>query len=336
MNIVDLLGFILPETKVNPFYQNPLSITVRVLFLSLPFFLVPALRAGIVRFFNAYGRVMLAALSVFLVLGYVAVLGWYGSVDEYFDHIEPSITSVSWLFAEGRPVYHGTDEPRLYNLPYGPVIFMINGIVLKLLGPSIKVSKLAAIFSFMSALALMFMTYRKVVGGKRALVFFGAMLLLLHAFGYKGFWVRSDPLILFCVAAGLWGAAFGRRAISVAIVALSLGLAVNLKVHSVFYLIPVLALMFARFGPGATFIAVSAAMAISALPFALFENISLTNYIDNMRTKGRVHSFMSGPFYPEAGPDRRSKGIRCFTFRLPLPLRLSALSGRYRGREAIT
>lgn len=51
----------------------------------------------------------------------VLCVGTYLALDGYFDHIEPSVAALSWLWARGDPVYVPAGSPRVYSLLYGPM-----------------------------------------------------------------------------------------------------------------------------------------------------------------------------------------------------------------------
>ena len=65
---------------------------------------------------RAYERIgapkLVAALRIaFLIvlIGYAVVVLWYLFSPAYLDQVSPSIAAVSWLFAQGEPVYHALD-----------------------------------------------------------------------------------------------------------------------------------------------------------------------------------------------------------------------------------
>ncbi len=227
--------------------------------------------------------------AVALIVNYVVLTVWYLGLDNYFSFVEPNNVSIAWTAMTGGPVYHDLDSAAQYSLVYGPSYFLVNGWLLKLFGPSILASKLGSVlFALFSVFGLVFCVGR--AAGPRIAVMAGGYLVLT----YFGFWpfgtfiARADAFILGLVALGLVGAHARTRWAAVLLSAVAVGVCFNVKVHSPMYFLPGFALLFQRHGFGALVKTGVAAAAVAVLPFLLFPNVSLANYVLWMRVVGDV------------------------------------------------
>ncbi|MET0214067.1 MAG: hypothetical protein ABW292_13735, partial [Vicinamibacterales bacterium] len=141
-------------------------------------------------------------LSAVPILLYIAILGFYLLTPAYEDHVEPSVTAVSWAIVQGQPAYPDPDGPAMYGLPYGPMLFLANGLTMRVLGPGIASSKVAGCAAALASLLLVAIALRRApVPDRRAALVL--MPLLYLTFGAASFWVRAEPLLLLCAAAGV-------------------------------------------------------------------------------------------------------------------------------------
>ena len=94
----------------------------------------------------------LAALSIFAVFAYILTIALYLLYPNYLDHFQATVASISWLWMQGHELYPDWTTGEVYGLVYGPVLFLINGMALLLLSPSIFASKLPGVLSLGAAL----------------------------------------------------------------------------------------------------------------------------------------------------------------------------------------
>jgi 4-amino-4-deoxy-L-arabinose transferase-like glycosyltransferase len=167
-----------------------------------------------------------------VVANYAAIVLVYLTLGNYFDHIEPGLASVAWLVAQGAPMYPAPESAQQYGYLYGPLQFLLNAAVMRLLGPSILTSKLAsAVLALVAALAL-YGAIRKDRSHECALI--GTALLVLELFVAWPFTVviaRTDALMMGVVGLGLLGAVLRPGWVATALVGVSLGVAMNFKAH---------------------------------------------------------------------------------------------------------
>jgi hypothetical protein len=78
---------------------------------------------------------------------------------------------------------------------------------------------------------------------------------------------------------GIYAAAAGGPVLAAIIVGASAGVMVNLKITGPMYSLPIVALLYSRFGVRATFLAVVTALMTASLPFVIFPNVALEPYL---------------------------------------------------------
>lgn len=220
-----------------------------------------------------------AALTSFVSWFPIALYTFAGAAylfsPAYSDHIEPSIAAVSWYHVSGAPLYPSADAAAQYALPYGPLLYLVNGITLQLAGPSVFASKLAGLLAALLSLILLARALARRT--RRVVPVVAAVALGYLAFGTMTFWARSEPLLLLLVAVSLTQFSAGgyRQAAALGVAA---GLACNIKVTAVLYFVPLAAHLARQHGTRAITLAGALAVGVFAAPFAL-ETVSLRDYV---------------------------------------------------------
>jgi len=223
----------------------------------------------------------------------LAVFGWFNWVflrsPLYLgpmSHLQPQIADASWYFATGRPVYHGADSAEVYNLLYGPWLYIITGAFEKIFGAGIFSAKLGGELAVGASVLWLFFILRKKAGNGFALLGTGLFAALLMALDPVESLVRADVFIVLCVVAGCWVAPSRSKFAPVAFGILA-GICFNLKIHSPVYFLP---LLWVAWQSGhrlkSLLVATVCAAATALLPFVIFPNISLRNYWWTLRTAG--------------------------------------------------
>jgi len=222
-------------------------------------------------------------LAVLTLAIYAATAAWYAFQEQYVDFAEPTVTAISWLFDAGRPIYHALDSAERYSHMYGPMAFIVPGWILALLGPSIESSKVAGVAAGLSAQVVFYRLVRPAADARTALLLAGLFAGACLMFRHVSFWVRPDSFELLLVSLGLLAASSWRGPMAPIAVGLSTGLLVNLKFTGPLYGLPALVLLAVRFGPRWTAVVAATALATAVMPFVLFENVSLGNYLQWVR-----------------------------------------------------
>jgi hypothetical protein len=237
---------------------------------------------------RAIGIAGVAALVI-----YAATLTWYALDPHFYDNAEPSVVAIGWLFHAGQPVYHLPAAPERYTHIYGPLAFMLHGYALGAFGPGLLVSKITSAAAASIGLALTFVAVRRHTTTRRAMVIAGLGALLLLGFKNFSYWTRPEPFQLLAVSASLVFATQGRGALAAIGAGLASGVLWNLKITGPLYSLPILVLLQQRAGWRACSIAVAIGIATAAFPFAVFDNISLENYLYWFRRSAQTGLLLS-------------------------------------------
>jgi len=221
---------------------------------------------------------ILIVISLFLTVCFIAFSFSYLTSYFYFDHIEPSIASLSYIFQKGGPVYLPPDAAQIRCLLYGPLVYLLNSFFIMIFGATIFASKVGGALAAWLSLALAFYALKKVLGIRESILLIGYISLIYLAVAPASFWNRPDPYIAFFVALALFVLSKTNRILAAAIIGISLGVVAGLKMHAWFYLIPILCLLYSKYGIRVMVISILTAIAVFFLPLLIFRNISFQNY----------------------------------------------------------
>ena len=97
--------------------------------------------------------ILFVCLNTLVIVGFHSI---YLFQNIYFDHVEPHMASVSWLFNYEKDIYTDPYSAERYSLAYGPIAYLSNFVSLKILGPSIFSSKF---ISYISLVGVLIVTY---------------------------------------------------------------------------------------------------------------------------------------------------------------------------------
>jgi len=218
----------------------------------------------------AAGWLTLAAFACFWAIHLLSPI--------YLGPIQPQVAEVSWYFAEGKPVYHSPSAGEVYNMLYGPYLYIITGWFEKYLGPGDFSFKLPGALAVVFALLLLVWHLRSRVGLKLAVFGTSLFTALILALNPEELFSRADVFIVLSVVVGCW-AAFSQAKFAPVVLGAALGACVNLKVHALVYFIPLLWVAGQTGYRKKSWLAmVVAAGVVAVAPFLLFSNISLANY----------------------------------------------------------
>ena len=263
------------ETTSHPF----------VLFLTL-FAIIRVFGIGYRRWSKDAGdaRHVLLTLTTLTLGVYLALVGWYLTLEQYADPAEPTIAAVAWLFRVGQPIYHALDSPERYSHIYGPLAFIIPSWFLALFGAGIRVTKIPGAAAAVAALAIVFTLVYRVAGRRQALLLTGVLAGLCLMFQNYTFWIRPDSLQFLSAAAALFAVVATAGAVIPGVVlGAATGVLIGLKITGAFYAVPAFALLLARQRYRSILVAAAVACVVAAAPFVLDDQVSFANYMRWLR-----------------------------------------------------
>ena len=237
-----------------------------------------------------YPRLFMAAAGLLSAYA-LFVLYRYGAFAGYMDHGEPNVAIRSWRLVTGRDIYVPPQSDSFLMVPYGPVIFIINGLYLALFGATILTSKLGALIASALSLAI-FAVYAKRRFGASYLgvgvLIFACFQLFAMPFS---FWNRPEPHTILLVTIALFSTTLERKYLSPLIIAICIGLAVNLKIHAFIYFLPIVFMYCSERWRVAYPVMALISVVVFLLPFA-HPNISLNDYLAGVFRVAGEHAFV--------------------------------------------
>ena len=185
-------------------------------------------------------------LAVLTISAYIFVLAFYLLYPNYFDHSQPVVASISWLWMQGHELYPNWTIGDVYSSVYGPLIFLINGLAL-LLSPSIFASKLPGVLALGAALAATSILLKRTTGSiLTSILLLGSLVLLFERFGVSAYWNRPEPFLILVSVLALLIASRPPSLVAGVGIGVLAGVAAGLKLTGFIYLAPAAAAFLAR------------------------------------------------------------------------------------------
>ncbi len=190
---------------------------------------------------------------------------------------EATFSAVSWLLANGNPLYVGLHSAERYSLQHGPIVYFVVGYIMKAFGPGYLTAKVAAVGALLLSIAFSWLLFRTRLSKLDSFCLLGLEAWLFLHWPYT-YLIRPDALMLLCVSAGLYFIETSQKRFQLIIViTLLLGLMINLKIHGFIYFLPILYLVYRRFGARTVAVIGGLSILLAIVPF-LSPHVSLTNY----------------------------------------------------------
>lgn len=227
-----------------------------------------------------------AGLAMLVALAYCSTALWYTGSLNYFDPAEPSVTAVAAAFSAGQPLYPPLNAAERYAHVWGPALFLTHAAAMAFAGASIAASKAVGASAALLSLGTLFFVFRRYADASVAIVACGLCALVYLGFSNVTFWSRADPLLLLAVAVGLVGATQRRSTPAAVILGIAIGIAVNLKITGVFYLVPLFVVLHSSHGTRATAGAAGLTVALAIAPF-LIPAVSFPNYVEYLQLSAK-------------------------------------------------
>ena len=237
--------------------------------------------------FEGWVGLICKGVACLVIVAFVGADLSYCLSSAFWDHNEPAVGIESWLFWRGDAVYQDLLTQQRYSGPYGPYGYMAVGLCQGLIGPGVFATKLLPCIAGALAVALFCLVVLRRTSASTALLFTSLLAALSLRLGPFAFWSRPDPFLLLCVTTGLIAATRKGLATTV-LLGIAIGVAVNLKIHSVLYFIPVAVIAIRTGFDRAALTKVAAiALIVAILPFIFFPQISVWNYLGILRVIGK-------------------------------------------------
>ncbi len=232
-----------------------------------------------------YSNILLGVPMIAALLCFMFALYYYGTAPGYLDHVEPGLSLLSWGLINGKPLYTLPDSLNYSINTYGPAYYIVQSTIFSLIEPSITNSKIV-ILSTSGFAVLLFGIH---IWGRYGypLMVIGVVLLtaIILRQAPSSFSVRPDLLILSLTTVAVVIKDFNREGEywSILLVAVCIGIAVNVKLYAPLFFFPTLILLVldrkTRFDRVRVCVIIGAvALVVAGLPF-LSSNISVIAYI---------------------------------------------------------
>lgn len=277
-------------TRCLPFVDQNRLVSVFACLVTI-FVLLTVLRNARLRpVWRTHGRRILAILAMSCVAFFWVCVAKYTLSNAILDHIEPTTMAVARLWEEGKPLYHDLDAAERYSFLYGPSYYFGPRVFISLFGPSIVAAKASAAVAVLAAVLLLFYLLLRESPPLIALVCTAYCVLGFMAppndpgLAYS---LRADPFLIFWITLSLAACRSKYPVIAVAVCGIAAGMAINVKIHAILYVLPIVALLYLRRGVMAAVTCVAVALAAVILPFVVFENVSASNYLSWLAESAR-------------------------------------------------
>jgi hypothetical protein len=197
----------------------------------------------------------------------------------YTSGIEPNIASVSFLFLKGAPLYHSIDSVQRYSVFYGPMAYLPYSLALRVFGATVFSQKIVVLLANVCMVTLLWSCYRKLLDRAGTLLLLATVLAFSLISNSYVLQVRGDILLMLCAALALFAALNRSGWLSIVLLALSCGIAFDIKFSGPFYILPLYALVIHRHGWRIAATAALLAAALAVIPF-LIHGISVSSYLE--------------------------------------------------------
>lgn len=225
---------------------------------------------------------------VFLSLGYMfSTVLLYIWVPTYREHIEPSITTISLMIADGYPAYTEFNDPNVYSILYGPSTYLFQSEFLKLFSNPILGSKIYGALCFIAGFSVIFFLLVKKHGIRNTLqgtLYFSIIVLLFAQVAFRN---QSDSIIFLGNSLAVASVLLPSKWISRLLLALGVALSISAKFHAVGYILPLLFVFYRQHGIQKLIYIGIVSIALAFSPF-LLEAYSLSNFITTMQAYSRL------------------------------------------------
>lgn len=215
----------------------------------------------------------ICAIAVLLGTAFL-YLRWIGFAEQG----EVNFASVSWLLYQDYPLYTDIDFPARYSLQHGPIVYLLAGGIMKLLGPSMITAKLSGIIALLFAILFSWRWFSKMLDKQQAFLLVGLETWILFHWHHI-FFIRPDSMMFLCVVVSMYLITTQQnRWVLILALAIPLAIMANLKIHGAIYFLPIIVIAHPYLGLKNLSYAGCLALLMATLPFFV-PQISWGNYL---------------------------------------------------------
>lgn len=176
---------------------------------------------------------------ILMVLTSFLYLNWPG----FGEQGEVNFAAISWLMYHGHPLYTSVASAERYSLQHGPIVYLITGGIMEIFGPNYITAKLSGIIMLLAFLTLSFVWFSRLAPKRLAFILLGLEIWLLFHW-HDSYYIRPDSALVLCMLISLYVITTVKDKKTLILeCAITFGLIINLKVHGVVYLVPIIALL---------------------------------------------------------------------------------------------
>lgn len=227
-------------------------------------------------------RIVLLVVASIGVIMFAGTYATYAKSNVLSDHVEAWDICLAWSWGQGQPLYHQIGETPCYSSVYGPAMYLLYQAVLRLIHPSPVACKLAIGMLLAAGFFLVWRARRPAVGWAATLLgggYYALALAGMTPYAAASFWLRAEPLLIFCTCLSVFGCNLQRRWFAVATIAVAFGTAGAIKPHGILYTLPAIGILFQRFGARTALLAGLASGAMTAVYFVGLPGVDVSNYL---------------------------------------------------------
>jgi hypothetical protein len=228
---------------------------------------------------------IVATLAIFSSLTYSLGVVLHLFYPNYIDHFEATVAEISWLGTHGKPIYPDWRSEDIYEAAYGPMLFIVNGTVLRMV-PTILGSKLAGWAAFVLALALSYIAFKSRTSNQKLVFLFFCIVVVQVSFFHfpsYAFWSRAEPFLVLIGVLTIFATLKLPNPAAAITIGIMAGLAVGFKIHGALYALPA---FLAIWGSGESWrdqiglatLSLIAAGVVAGIPFVAWSGASVEGY----------------------------------------------------------
>ena len=263
---------------------------MRLFYSYILFFLIafPFVRLYVAKYDRLTDLLTVPRLISILFLGYMfATVALYVWVPTYREHIEPSITIISLMIAEGYPAYTSFSDPNVYSILYGPSTYLFQSKFLQLFSNPILGSKIYGALCFSIGAGVLMSSLGRKYGFRctlQGMLYFSAIVLLFAQVSFRN---QSDSTIFLGNSLAVSSLLLPSTWLGKILLAFGGALSISAKFHSAGYILPLLYLFYLQHGLKSLLATGVLCLGLIFSPF-LLESYDLSNFLNTMQAYSKL------------------------------------------------